>query len=287
VTDTATDKPVDLHVHTTASDGDLSPRECVAEAAREGLAAIAITDHDTIAGNAEAVAAGREFGIKVVPGVEVSCSHERFTVHLLGYYPNEDDERLAAMLAQLRSRREERNPRILARLAELGCPVDYDEVLEVSGGTVVGRPHIAAVMVRKGYVGSLAEAFDRYLARGAAAYVERAKPPVAEAIAVLSQARAIPVLAHPGILGADDFAEIERLVRELVPLGLRGIEAYYHNHNMALTSRLIALAQREGLLFTGGTDFHGSRKPDIALGRGTGNMRVPYHVLVALERARN
>jgi len=287
VTDTATDKPVDLHVHTTASDGDLSPRECVAAAAREGLAAIAITDHDTTAGNAEAAAAGREFGIKVVPGVEVSCSHERFTIHLLGYYPDEDDERLAAMLAQLRSRREERNPRILARLAELGCPVDYDEVLEVSGGTVVGRPHIAAVMVRKGYVGSVAEAFDRYLARGAAAYVERAKPPVAEALAVLSQARAIPVLAHPGTLGADDFAEIERLVRELVPLGLRGIEAYYHNHDMALTSRLIALAQREGLLFTGGSDFHGSRKPDIALGRGTGNMRVPYHVLVALERARN
>ena len=287
MTDTATDKPVDLHVHTTASDGDLSPRECVAEAAREGLAAIAITDHDTTAGNAEAAAAGREFGIKVVPGVEVSCSHERFTIHLLGYYPDEDDERLAAMLAQLRSRREERNPRILARLAELGCPVDYDEVLEVSGGAVVGRPHIAAVMVRKGYVGSLAEAFDRYLARGAAAYVERAKPPVAEALAVLRQARAIPVLAHPGTLGADDFAEIERLVRELVPLGLRGIEAYYHNHDMALTSRLIALAQREGLLFTGGSDFHGSRKPDIALGRGTGNMRVPYHVLVALERARN
>ena len=285
--ETATDRPIDLHVHTTASDGDLSPRECVAAAAREGLAAIAITDHDTTAGNAEAAAAGREFGIKVVPGVEVSCSHERFTIHLLGYYPDEDDERLAAMLAQLRSRREERNPRILARLAELGCPVDYDEVLEVSGGTVVGRPHIAAVMVRKGYVGSVAEAFDRYLARGAVAYVERAKPPVAEALAVLSQARAIPVLAHPGILGADDFAEIERLVRELVPLGLRGIEAYYHNHDMALTSRLIALAQREGLLFTGGSDFHGSRKPDIALGRGTGNMRVPYHVLVALERARN
>ena len=280
------DRPIDLHVHTTASDGDLSPRECVAAAAREGLAAIAITDHDTLAGNPEAAAAGREFGVEVVPGVEVSCAHERFTIHLLGYYPDEGDARLAAMLSDLRSRREERNPKILARLAELGCPVDYNEVVEVAGGEVVGRPHIAAVMVRKGYVRSLDEAFDRYLARGAAAYVERAKPSVAEALAVLRQARAVPVLAHPGTLGATDFAEIERLVAELAAQGLRGIEAHYHAHDPALTGKLVALAERMGLLVTGGTDFHGSRKPDIALGRGLGNMHIPYEILEALKRER-
>lgn len=279
-------RPIDLHVHTTASDGDMTPRECVAAAARVGLAAIAITDHDTMAGNDEAAAAGQRLGVEVVPGVEISCSHDRVTVHLLGYYPEPENPRLASVLAELRSRREERNPRIVARLAELGCAVDYREVVAVAGGGVVGRPHIAAVMVRRGYVRSLDEAFDRYLARGAAAYVERVKPTVSGALAALRAARAIPVLAHPGILGAGDFGDVERLVRELAAMGLRGLEAYYNAHDAALTSKLLALAAREGLVVAGGTDFHGSRKPDIALGRGLGNMAVPYEILEGLKRER-
>lgn len=277
---------VDLHVHTTASDGGLSPAACVEEAARLGLAAIAITDHDTLAGNAEAMARGAELGVEVVPGVELSAAHETLTIHLLGYFPDPGAPELRAVLAELREQREERNPRILARLAELGCPLDSDEVTAEAGGGLVGRPHIAAVMIRKGYVGSLNEAFDRYLAKGAAAYVEGGKPQPAEAIEALLRARAVPVLAHPGATGARLWAQAEALVVQLVDAGLRGIEVHYPGRDSGQASAFLRLANRFNLLVTGGTDFHGPRKPGILMGRGGGSLRVPYALLARLKEER-
>ncbi len=275
-------------MHTTASDGDLTPSACAERAAALGLAAIGIADHDTTAGNAEALARGGTLGIEVVPGVEVAARHEHWTLHLLGYYPDDEAASLRSLLATSRARRDERNPQILARLAALGCPVPLEEVAARAGGGVVGRPHIAAVMVHRGYVSSAERAFARYLGKGAAAYVERRKPEAGEALEALLGARAVPVLAHPGALGIRSARELEALVRPLVDLGLRGIEAYYHAHTAGQTAACQQVAQRLGLVVTGGSDFHGSVKPDIEMGRGLGNMHVPYELLVRLkaERAR-
>ncbi len=279
-------RPIDLHIHTTASDGDKSPAACVDEAKRLGLAAIAITDHDTTAGNAEALARGRETGLEVVPGVEISVEHPPLTAHLLGYYPEPGSPALDAVLSGLREHRGERNPLILKRLAELGCPVSQEELAAEAGGGVVGRPHIAAVMVRKGYVRNLQDAFDRYLAKGAAAYVDRVRPSPEAAIHALLAARAVPVLAHPEAMGARSQEEVEALVARLAEAGLRGLEAYYHGYSPAQISACLALAGRHGLLVTGGTDYHGSKKPDIQMGRGPGGMHMPYRLLAELKKAR-
>ena len=279
-------RPVDLHVHTTVSDGDLSPSACVDEAARMGLAAIAITDHDTLEGNAEAMARGEELGVEVVPGVEISLEHDTLTIHLLGYYPEPDAPELAAVLASLRGHRDERNPEILRRLGELGCPIETEEVMAEAGSGVVGRPHIAAVMIRKGYVATLNEAFDRYLGKGAPAYVERGKPAPDEAIGALLRARAVPVLAHPGAMRARNVDEIESVVVRLADAGLRGIEAYYSSCDPAQVNMCLRLAKRHGLLVTGGTDFHGAKKPGILMGRGAGTTHVPYHLLARLKQER-
>jgi len=258
----------------------------VAEAARLGLAAIGITDHDTVSGNAEALVAGRELGVEVVPGVEVSSEHGPYTVHLLGYYPEPDAPALAALLAELCAYRNERNPRILARLAELGCPLSLEDVAAEAGGEVIGRPHIAAALVRMGYVRSAEVAFERYLGRGAKAYVERRKLPPAQSIDALLRSRAVPVLAHPGDLGVRSADAAETVVRDLVEMGLRGIEVYYHAHNAGQSAEYLRLAKRYGLVVTGGSDFHGAIKPGILMGRGGGRMFVPYPLLVRLKEER-
>ena len=264
----------------------MSPAACVDEAKRLGLAAIAITDHDTLAGNAEAEARGRQVGVEVVPGVEVSLEHKTLTVHILGYCPEPAVAELDGLLAGLREHRGERNPRILRRLAELGCPVEPEELAAEAGGGVVGRPHIAAVMIRKGYVRNLDEAFDRYLAKGAAAYVERGKPTPETAIRALLAARAVPVLAHPAATGSRSEGEVEALVAALTAMGLRGIEAYYHAYGPGQIAACLGLARRHGLLVTGGTDYHGLRKPEIQMGRGSGGMHVPYRLLALLKAER-
>jgi len=284
----ADDRPIDLHVHTTASDGDLSPRECVARAAALGLAAIGIADHDTVAGNAEAMAAGEELGVEVVPGLEAAARHGHWSLHVLGYYPEPGDAGLGRLLHRARARRDERNPQILARLAALGLAVPFEEVAAEARHGVVGRPHIAAVMVRRGYVASAEAAFRRYLAKGRPAYVERRKQEAAEVFEVLLAARAVPVLAHPGTLGIQASDTLEALLGPLVELGLRGIEVHYHAHNAVQTALFGRAAERHGLAVTGGSDFHGAVKPDIELGRGLGGMHVPYRLIERLkaERAR-
>jgi len=286
--ETASDtRSVDLHVHTTASDGDLAPAQCVDEAARLGLAAIAVTDHDTVAGNAEALARGAEVGIEVAPGVEISVDHPTLTVHLLGYYPEPAAGGFRAMLDGLQHHREERNPRILARLAELGCPVDAAEVMAIAGEGVVGRPHIAAAMIRRRYVATLNEAFDRYLAKGAPAYVGREKPTPEAAIAALLAARAVPVLAHPGAMGARSIEEVEALVARLADAGLRGIEALYHACTRPQTEAYTRLARRHGLLVTGGTDFHSADRPGVPMGGRADGLCLPYELLARVKEVRD
>lgn len=268
---------IDLHVHTTASDGSLTPSELIRHACSKGLVAIAITDHDTINGLQEAVEEGKDTGIEVIRGVEIGVE---FTpeMHLLGYFKNEPGTKLQTVLNELREKRYERNPKIIRKLNEMGMDITYENVLEEAQGSVVGRPHIASVMVRKGYVGGIADAFSQYLAFGKPAFVKKDKLQPEEGIRVIIEAGGVPVLAHPTYLNLD-IEKLDLLVSELVKAGLRGIEAYYPDHDKEETQKFIELAEKHNLLLTGGSDFHGSLKPEIEIGIGSGNLNVPFELL--------
>ncbi|MBU7006474.1 PHP domain-containing protein [Phosphitispora fastidiosa] len=276
---------IDLHVHTTASDGTMTPERIVFLAARCGLKAVAITDHDTVEGLAEALQAGEKAGIEVVPGVEIGVDYPG-EMHILGYYMDHRSSRLSRDLAQLRESRDRRNPRMAAKLRELGFDITMDEVARAAGGTVVGRPHFAAVLKKKGYINSVEEAFDRYLGAGRPAYVKKDKISPAQGIEMITGAGGIPVLAHPHYLRAGGREEFEELLRALCGSGLMGIEAYYSTHSATETAYFCALAKTNGLLVTGGSDFHGANKPEIKLGRGLGGLAVGYNLLAKMKEVK-
>jgi predicted metal-dependent phosphoesterase TrpH len=241
----------DLHNHTTASDGTLSPREQVRWAASQGLAAVAITDHDTIKGWDEAMAAGREFGIEVVPGCELSTEVGRSEVHILAYYFDRAEPGMAALLERMRGGRRARAAEAVARLHALGyTQISLERVLEL-GGESVGRPHIAAALIEARVVRNHEEAFERFLAAGRPAYVTRPKLTPAEAIAAVRGAGGVPVLAHPGLIRNDN------LVREIMGQGIMGIEAYHTDHGEQQRQFYGRWGLDAGLIVTGGTDSHG------------------------------
>lgn len=269
---------IDLHSHTTASDGSLAPEELVRLAKQQGVTTLAVTDHDTIAGLARAMAEGEQVGVEVIPGIEISCLYGETELHILGYFINPDDPRLEPALAQYRASREDRNPRIVQRLQELGCALTYAEVKAAAGTATVGRPHIAQALVRKGYVNSVSEAFDRYLADDAPAYLPRRLPSPAEAIGLLRQIGGIPVLAHP-VYTSRLKEPFEQVCATLKGLGLLGVEALYSSHNRQQTERYRSISRNQGLLVTGGSDFHGEAKPSLLVGTGYGNLAVPSDLL--------
>jgi len=274
---------IDLHTHTTFSDGTLTPTELIEEAARIGLSAAAVTDHDTVDGLPEAQAAGERLGVRVVPGVEISCEHEQVTLDVLGYFlagaPNRE---LEAELADLRRYRDRRNALILERLAALGYPIGADDLAAAAGGGAVGRPHIGEAMVRRGYVDTVNEAFKRFLKRGAPAWVDRRRLALGPAIRLLRASGGLPVIAHPGLIRTDE-AGLEHIVREAARLGLAGIEVLYPLHDAATVARCGALAERYALTPTGGSDFHGTVKPDIRLGVAAAGEPVPDELLEGLD----
>ncbi|WP_258360461.1 PHP domain-containing protein [Moorella sulfitireducens (nom. illeg.)] len=241
----------DLHTHTTASDGRLSPDELIRLARARGLTAIGVTDHDTVAGLDEALAAGKCYGVTVVPGVELSTEWEDREIHILGYYLEWQEENLLAFLETMRRARYRRITRMVSRLRELGYDITLGEVEGEVRGEAVGRPHIAAALVRRGYAPSVEVAFKSLLARGRPAYVPRAKVEPARAVEVILKAGGVPVLAHPGLSRAD------ALIPALVESGLQGVEVYYPVHDAAATGRYLELASRYELVVTGGSDFHG------------------------------
>ncbi|MGH7205739.1 MAG: PHP domain-containing protein [Nitrospiraceae bacterium] len=275
---------IDLHLHTTYSDGSLSPAEVLGLAHKAGVSALAITDHDIVAGIPEAIETGACLGIEVIPGIEISSRYGESELHILGYFLDWKDSELSSRLAQLRASRHRRNPRIIEKLNELGLDLTYDEVKALAGTESVGRPHIARVLMEKGYVQSAKEAFDRYLAQGAAAYVPRELPEPAEAIAWIRAAHGIPVLAHP--TWVNESAEgLYKLCDKLKAEGLGGIEVHYSTHKPQQTSEFLSLAKRLNLLVTGGSDFHGLTKPDIEVGVGRGNLKVHEKLLEPLKKA--
>ncbi len=272
---------IDLHIHSTASDGTFSPAEILALAQDLNLAAIAITDHDTINGSKEALGIGVPPSLKFLTGVEISASPPPSfpysgSLHILGYSIKIDNPLLNKTLATLQEARKNRNPGIIDRLNSMGIAVSMDELLNEVGGGQLGRPHIARLMVKKGYVESIKEAFDKYLGKGKPAYVDKYRIDCSRAIEVILDAGGIPVIAHPYLLNPGNIEEIEEFVITLKAMGLKGIEVYYPEHSQDNISKLEDIANRHGLLMTGGTDFHGSLKPEIKMGSGKGDFLVPY-----------
>jgi len=278
---------VDLHLHTTASDGVMSPSEIVRYAKAKGLQAIAITDHDTIEGLEEGLSEGKRIGFEVIPGIEISAGHSPGSMHLLGFFLDIYHPLLNERLGYLQKARAERNPKIAEKLNQLGVDLTFDEVLKVSGGGQVGRPHFAQVLLDKGYVRSFQEAFERFLKKGAPAYVDKFRFTAKEALHFISEARGIAVLAHPNTLGMSRYSELENLLLQLVEEGLRGLEVYYPEHSASEVAQYKTLAERYGLLMTGGTDYHGIEKNGLDIGVGRGTMRIPYSIVEDLKAARS
>ncbi len=274
---------IDLHIHSTASDGTLSPLEILNMAQRLNLGAISITDHDTINGTKEALAIGIPPSLKFLTGVEISANPPPSfsgpgSFHILGYGINIHDTELNHTLVRLQEARKNRNPRIIELLNRMGFELTLHEIRKEVGECQLGRPRIANQMVKKGFVQSVSEAFDNYLATGQPAYVDKYRVDCDRAIAVILNAGGIPVLAHPVLLNIQDDDVLEKLVICLKEMGLKGIEAYYPEQTPDLIARYTEIANRYGLLITGGTDFHGSIKPEIKMGSGRGNFSVPYEL---------
>jgi predicted metal-dependent phosphoesterase TrpH len=275
---------LDLHLHTTHSDGSLTPAEVLRLAHKAQVNALAITDHDIVSGIPEAMGVGAELGIEVIPGVEISSRLGDSELHILGYCLHWEDPELNRRLAALRASRHSRNPQIIERLRSLGLDVTYEEVQALAGTDSVGRPHIARILIDKKYVTSAKEAFDRYLADGRPAYVARDLPEPADAIDWIRAAGGVAVLAHPTwakVSGEGLNALLTRLKGE----GLGGIEVHYSTHTKRQTTEYLDLAKRLNLLVTGGSDFHGITKPDIEVGTGRGDLKVPEKLLEPLKKA--
>ena len=288
---------IDLHTHTTVSDGGDSPTELIVKAAAAGLDAIAVTDHDNDLGLDEAQTAGREHGVEVVRGVEISCDVEdlgdrgyspagRPTMHLLGYFVPETQNPLSEGLAELRHHRANRNVLIVERLSELGIPITFEEVENEAGGpgSQIGRPHFAAVMVRNGAVPDYQTAFDEFLAKGAKGYIGRKLYQPTEAIALMLKTGVVPVFAHPFTMNLGD-DELERFTDELVDAGLKGIEGYHGDMSLADQAPYREIGERKGLIVSGGSDYHGHMRPDRGLPGGKHNVTVPDEVLDGLKAA--
>jgi predicted metal-dependent phosphoesterase TrpH len=273
---------VDLHIHSTASDGKFTPAEVIGEAAEKGLSYIALADHDTVDGIAAAKKAAKAFpGLTVIPAIEISTDIPQGEVHILGYFIDYTDAELLARLEEFKNSRRRRAEQMVAKLANLGMPVEWRRVLELAGGSTIGRPHIAQAMLEKDYVPSFKDAFDEYLGHGKPAYVEREKMLPAEAVGIIVKAKGLAVLAHP--LTTED---PEGLIVELKPAGLVGLEAYYNGYSNEEVEDLLALAQKHGLIATGGSDFHGIEPEEET---SIGGANVPLEAverLIALAKER-
>ena len=265
---------VDLHAHSTASDGSVRPSDLAALGRRAGLSALVLTDHDTVAGEAEFLSAARDQGLETTTGIELSTRFEFAEIHLLGYGIDPAHAGLLEALWGMRGNRRARNEAILDALARLGVPVGMDEVLAfTSDPETAGRPHIARAMAARGYVADVREAFERYIGDDRPAYVARVRPESVYGIRLLHEAGGIAIWAHPRIgFSSESFRKI---LGKLVDAGLDGVEAYHTNHSPAKVRDVLSAVEGTGLLVTGGSDFHGDYKPDVALGRGLGDLAVP------------
>lgn len=266
---------IDLHTHTTCSDGTLSPEALVQYAQKKNLKAVAVTDHDSVSGNERALKEGEKRGMEVIPGVELSAECSEGNLHILGLFIDSESDFLKKATQKLQKKRRERNLKILETLGELGIYIEKDDFIK---NAYLGRPHIASRLVQSGTVKSIDEAFEKFLTKGAPAYIKRVKLSKSETVEAVVKAGGIPVLAHPVTV-----SNPERIIESLLYKGLKGIEVYYPTHSHDDILYFESLAQKYDLVITGGSDFHGSHKPDIDLGC----MHVPAHLLDSLRAQKN
>ena len=276
-------KKIDLHVHTTASDGTCTPEEVVREAAELGLAAVAITDHDTADGYLRAAAEGEKRALEVVPGIEISTKF-RAAVHILGYYIDVNAPVLGEVLEWMHRDREERNVKLCAMLRADGIDVDIER-LHARFGDLVGRPHFAEILIENGRARDINDAFERLLNKNRPYFIPRQFLSIERSIEIIREAGGTPVLAHPFQYRLDD-AGLRELIEHCMASGLEGIECRYTGYDAQMCAYLEALAEEYGLVKTGGSDFHGAIKSDIRLGEGRGELCVPYAFLEALKEHR-
>jgi predicted metal-dependent phosphoesterase TrpH len=274
---------IDLHIHSTFSDGLLKPAEVVDLAESQGLKAIAITDHDTAAGTDEAMQRGNEKKIEVLAGIEISSWHGDTSMHILGYRFKHEDKKFNSRLQLLQDGRESRNIRIIENLNKLGIRVDLGELLHYSEYGQTGRPHIARLLVDKGVTKTIDLAFKYYLRRGAAAYAERFRFSALDAIAMIREAGGIAVLAHPSSLDPT-LRSIPLLLKNLRKMGLEGVEVYYPSHSPKAVKALLQMADEMGLLITGGSDFHGMERVGYTTDDWLHKTHVPYDIVTAMKK---
>ena len=278
---------IDLHIHTTASDGTFTPSEIIQMALARGLGAIAITDHDTLAGSRAALAMQPPDHLNILSGVEIStAAPEGFpmagSLHILGYGVDLDDEPLEQALVDLQHGRDERIPKIVTKLNRAGIPVSIADVMAMVVEGSAGRPHVAQALILAGVARDVNDAFDRFLAKGQPGYVEKRRIDCRQAIALIRGAGGIAVLAHPYLAPGGQSAALADLLATLCDMGLQGIEAYYSRHSPQNVALYLEMARRFDLVVTGGSDFHGDLIPDIQLGNGEGDLSIPYSVYEAL-----
>lgn len=264
---------VDLHTHSTASDGELSPAELVSLSLARGLSTIALTDHDTVAGLDAAIAAARGTPLQVIPGVELSADVPQNEVHVLGYWIDWHAPAFESMLDKFREGRYGRAEKMVRKLTALGAPISFDRVKEIAGDASIGRPHVAQALLEAGHVSTVTEAFDKYIGRNGPAYVERYRLTPEDAVALILSAGGVPVLAHP--------REVTEYVLPMVRAGLLGLEVYYGMYDDATIQSLAHLARQYGLIATGGSDFHGLEK--MGHMNGLGQVHVPADVVDKLS----
>lgn len=276
---------IDLHVHSTESDGTLTPEDLVAEAKKAGLAAFALTDHDTCQGVCKAMPLAASAGIELIPGIELSTDYHGKEVHIVGLYIDIENEQLLKKTAEYRKCRSERNALMVEALRKEGLSITMEELVAENPDCVITRANIARFLYEHGQIKSVREAFDRYIGDHCKCYVGRLKVASTDAVRLIKEAGGTAILAHPLLYGLSN-TNLQKMIDELKPVGLDGLEAIYSTYTTREEQQMKRLARENGLLISGGSDFHGSNKPDIALGRGRGHLYIPYSVLETIKAGR-
>ena len=276
---------IDLHVHSTESDGTLTPEDLVAEAKKAGLAAFALTDHDTCQGVCKAMPLAASAGIELIPGIELSTDYHGKEVHIVGLYIDIENEQLLKKTAEYQKCRSERNALMVEALRKEGLSITMEELVAENPDCVITRANIARFLYEHGQIKSVREAFDRYIGDHCKCYVGRLKVSSTDAVRLIKEAGGTAILAHPLLYGLSN-TNLQKMIDELKPVGLDGLEAIYSTYTTGEEQQMKRLARENGLLISGGSDFHGSNKPDIALGRGRGHLYIPYSVLETIKAGR-
>lgn len=274
-------KYIDLHTHTTASDGTLTPAELVMKADEIGLYAVAITDHDTVDGIDEALNAAEKSEVKVIPGIEIATHYtdkKETEIHIVGLFIDHTDKELKSILEGIVNERNTRNAAMIKRLKDMGFDITYDELNEIAGGNIISRAHYAKLLAAKGYVKDMPEAFSKYIGDGKPGFIKRNLPCPKDAIKSIINAGGIPILAHPTLYDMN-YNQIRKMADEFISYGLKGIEVMYSTYNHEQEREITRIANEKGLVFSGGSDFHGTNKKGIYLGVGKGNLQIPKDFL--------